>query len=108
MVQADNVTPNDVKRRNKMRDELYERGKTILQNRNDMPLISEDPAKREFLHQEVKEDGIITLCQKVVSGFSPKQLATFGYEIEKHFIPISDNRAVFTLVSEDGGVLTHH
>ena len=108
MVQADNVRPIDVKRRNKMRDDLYERGKTILENRADMPLISENTQSKEFLHQEVKDDGIITLCQKVVSVFSAKQLATFGYEVEKHFIPISDNRAVFTQVSEDGGTVTHH
>ena len=35
-------------------------------------------------------------------------MVTFGYEVDRHFIPISDNRAVFTLVSEDGGVVTHH
>ena len=62
MVQADNVRPIDVKRRNKMRDDLYERGKTILENRADMPLISENTQSKEFLHQEVKDDGIITLC----------------------------------------------
>lgn len=100
MVQSEVAhVPADVKRRIAMRDTFYERGKTILENRGEMPLISESPDGREFLHQEVKDDGIVTLCQKVVSGINSKQLATFGYEIERHFVPISDNRAIFTQVS---------
>ena len=56
----------------------------------------------------MQDDGIITLCQKVVSGITSKQLATFGYEVENHMIPLSDNRAVFTEVSQEGAVVTHH
>ena len=60
-----------------------------------MPLVSEDTAKNEFIYQDVRDDGIITVAQKVVSGISSKQMATFGYDIETFFVPISDNRAVF-------------
>lgn len=81
-----------------MRDEFHERGQNLMENRSRLPLISEDTAKNEFMHQDVRDDGIVTVCQKVVTGFTAKQLAIFGYEIERFFIPISDNKAVFKLV----------
>ena len=45
-----------------MRDNLYDLGRQLIENRTRMPLISEDPAKNEFLYQEVQEDGIVTLA----------------------------------------------
>ena len=91
-----------------MRDDLHANGLRTIENRAKMPLLSEDVAKGEYLYQEVREDGIISVAQKMVTGFSPKQLATFGYAVERFYGPISDNRAEFQLVSEDGGVVTHH
>ena len=46
----------------------------------------------------------------MVSGnvFTPKKLMTFGYDVSRFFPPLSGGRAEFRLVSEDGGVVTHH
>ena len=93
-----------------MRDKLHERGLKLTSDRTKLPLVSEDPAKDEWLHQEVLDSGIVTIAQRMVKGnnLTPKKLMTFGYDVERFFPPLSDNRAEFRLVSEDGGVLTHH
>ena len=60
-----------------------------------MPLVSEDQAKSEYLYQEVREDGILTVCQKMMTGISSKQMATFGYDLDRMFVPIADGRMAF-------------
>ena len=69
-------------RRNKMREALYERGMKYLREHDSMPTISEDKAKDEWVNQDVKHDGIVTVAQKIMTGVSSKDLTTFGYEIE--------------------------
>ena len=59
---ASQPVPAEVKKRNKMRDQLYDLGKQLIDNRTRMPLVSEDKAKNEFLYQEAQEDGIVTLA----------------------------------------------
>jgi len=61
MVQAA-AKPEDVERRNKLRQALYDRGVEVTSERNRMPLISEDVAKDEWLHQEVLDDSIMTIA----------------------------------------------
>ena len=78
-----------------------------------MLLVSEDEAANddnEYLFQEeVGEDGgIITVCQKVMTGISSKQMATFGYDIENFLESMTEGKTALQLVSEDGGVVTHH
>ena len=65
------VDEDRVKRR-EMRDALHARALKCIQDRKSMPLLSEDTAKDEFVHQQVLEDGIMTLSQKIVTGISPK------------------------------------
>ena len=45
-----------------MRENLYALGAQLIENRARMPLVSEDPAKNEWLYQEVQDDGIVTLA----------------------------------------------
>jgi hypothetical protein len=78
-----------------------------IENRNKMPLLSEDPAKGQWLHQEVQSDGIMTICQSIVEGITPKRLMAFGYEIDLYFPRIAEN-ITMKKVSEDGGTVTHH
>lgn len=54
--------PEDVARRNKLRQALYDRGVEVTSERNRMPLIEEDVAKDEWLHQEVLDDSIMTIA----------------------------------------------
>ena len=54
--------PEDVARRNKLRKELYDRGNKALADRHSMPMVEEDPAKDEWLHQEVLDSGIMTIA----------------------------------------------
>ena len=73
-----------------------------------MPLLSEDPEKSQWLHQELQENGIVTASQAIVEGFTPKRLMAFGYEIDVFFPRLADGKAQVTKVCEDGGVTTHH
>ena len=65
-----------------MRVALYERGMRYLEEHDTMPTISEDKAKDEWVNQDVKTDGIVTVGQKIITGISSKDLTTFGYDIE--------------------------
>ena len=53
-----------IERRKKMVKELYERGMRITseKDRVKMPMLSEDKAKNEWLHQQVMENGIVTIA----------------------------------------------
>ena len=73
-----------------------------------MPLIEEDPSKDEWAHQEVLEDGIVTMAQRQVTGITPKRLMGFGYDIAKYFTRFADGRAEFIELRDDGYRLTHH
>ncbi len=61
-----------IARRKKMCQELHERGTSMTENRHSMPMLSEDQGKDEWLHQEVLENGIATIAQRIVNGISPK------------------------------------
>lgn len=53
-----------IERRKKMVKELHERGLRITseKDRVKMPMLSEDKAKNEWLHQQVLENGICTIA----------------------------------------------
>ena len=66
------LTDEDRIKRVEMRDALHARALKSIQDRRSMPLLSEDTAKDEFVHQQVLEDGIMTCTQKIVTGITPK------------------------------------
>ena len=67
-------TPEEEARRQKLEKALYERALKFIENRRNMPLVEEDPTKDEWVHQEVLEDGIVTMAQRQVTGITPKKL----------------------------------
>lgn len=70
----------------KLEKALYERGIKFIENRRNMPLVDEDTAKDEWTHQEVLEDGIVTMAQRQLAGVTAKRAMGFGYDIAKYFV----------------------
>lgn len=100
--------PEDVARRNKLRQALYDRGVEVTSERNRMPLIEEDVAKDEWLHQEVLDDSIMTIAQKYCTDVTSKQMIALCYDLTKYFVRLADGRLSLTEIQRDGGAVTHH
>ena len=68
MVSADTVcdktppTAEEMNHRAKLQEALYQQGERIIENRKNIPLYEEDKEKDEWVHQQVEDDGIVTLA----------------------------------------------
>ena len=71
-------------------------------------MYEEDKEKDEWVHQQVEEDGIVTLAQRYLEHTTTKRMIGFGYDIAKYFTRLADGRAEFTELRDDGYRLTHH
>ena len=109
MVEKALPTSEEYLRRKALRRQLFQKGKKVIADRKKMPLTSGSEESGEWVYQQVQEVGIMTCCQRQISGITPKKMMTFGYDVGTFMPIIADGRAVLRLLSEvDGSVQTHY